>query len=59
MDNLEFRTVWPSGLNPAVNVASSIVGFVSLLFFYEALAAKKLVSILLTDQSLSVFVLTS
>lgn len=44
MESLEFRTIWPSGMNPAVNAASSVVGLVSLLFFYEALVAKKLVS---------------
>jgi hypothetical protein len=44
MDYLEFRTTWPSGLNPAVNAASSVVGIVSLLFFLEALVAKKIVS---------------
>ncbi|KAF2832236.1 cytochrome P450 [Ophiobolus disseminans] len=45
MENLELHTAWPSGLNPGVNVASSVVGLVSLLFFYEALVAKKVPSV--------------
>lgn len=44
MDFVEFRTIWPMGLTPAVNAASGVVGFVSLLFFYEAMVAKKVVS---------------
>jgi hypothetical protein len=43
MSSLDFQTVWPFGPNSIVNTASSIFGFVSLLFFYEALVAKKLV----------------
>ncbi|KAF2031754.1 cytochrome P450 [Setomelanomma holmii] len=45
MENLEFQTFWPSGLNPTVNAASSVVGLVSLLFFVEALVAKKIPSL--------------
>jgi hypothetical protein len=44
MEYIELHPTWPTSFNPAVNAASGIVGFVSLLFFYEALVAKKIVS---------------
>lgn len=44
MASLDLHMIWPIGLDPTVNVTGSLVGFVSLLFFYEAFTAKKLVS---------------
>jgi hypothetical protein len=38
--DFDIRPTWPTGLN----AASGVVGLVSILFFYEALVAKKIVS---------------
>ncbi|KAL5121805.1 hypothetical protein ACEQ8H_000020 [Pleosporales sp. CAS-2024a] len=45
MEYFDLHPVWPISFNPTIHAASGVVGFVSLLFFYEALVAKKIPSI--------------